>query len=54
LARSVPRVKLTHYRLAALVLRHVLRRSGADVVAEQRCGDPATLNLILGVGRRSV
>ena len=41
-------------RLAALVLRHVLRRSGADVVAEHRRGDTATLNLILGVGRRSV
>jgi len=40
--------------VAALVLRHVLRRSGADVVAEHWRGDPATLNLILGVGRRSV
>jgi hypothetical protein len=38
----------------ALVLRHVLRRSGADIVAEHRRGDRATLNLILGVGRRSV
>jgi uncharacterized membrane protein YkvA (DUF1232 family) len=38
--------------VAALVLRHVLRRSGADVVAEHWRGDPATLNLILGVGRR--
>jgi hypothetical protein len=54
LARSVPRVKLTHYRIAALVPRHVLRRSGADVVAEHRRGDPATLKLILGVGRRGV
>jgi uncharacterized membrane protein YkvA (DUF1232 family) len=40
--------------VAALVLRHVLRRSGAEVVAEHWRGDPATLNLILGVGRRSV
>jgi uncharacterized membrane protein YkvA (DUF1232 family) len=40
--------------VAALVLRYVLRRSGADVVAEHWRGDPATLNLILGVGRRSV
>jgi uncharacterized membrane protein YkvA (DUF1232 family) len=39
--------------VAALVLRYVLRRSGADVVAEHWRGDPATLNLILGVGRRS-
>ena len=39
--------------VAALVLRHVLRRSGAEVVAEHWRGDPATLNLILGVGRRS-
>ena len=38
--------------VAALVLRHVLRRSGADVVAEHWRGDPATLNLILGTGRR--
>jgi uncharacterized membrane protein YkvA (DUF1232 family) len=40
--------------VAALVLRHVLRRSGAAVVAEHWRGDQATLNLILGVGRRSV
>ena len=40
--------------VAALVLRHVLRRSGAEVVAEHWRGDPATLNLILGVGPRSV
>jgi uncharacterized membrane protein YkvA (DUF1232 family) len=40
--------------VAALVLRHVLRRSGAEVVAEHWRGDQATLNLILGVGRRSV
>jgi uncharacterized membrane protein YkvA (DUF1232 family) len=39
--------------VAALVLRHVLRRSGADVVAEHWRGDPATLNLIVGVGRRN-
>ena len=38
--------------VAALVLRHVLRRSGADVVAEHWRGDPATLNLILGTDRR--
>jgi uncharacterized membrane protein YkvA (DUF1232 family) len=39
--------------VAALVLRHVLRRSGADVVGDHWRGDPATLNLIVGVGRRS-
>jgi uncharacterized membrane protein YkvA (DUF1232 family) len=38
--------------VAALVLRHVLRRSGADVVAEHWRGDPATLGLIVGTGRR--
>jgi uncharacterized membrane protein YkvA (DUF1232 family) len=38
--------------VAALVLRHVLRRSGVDVVAEHWRGDPATLNLIVGVSRR--
>jgi len=38
--------------VAALVLRHVLRRSGAEVVAEHWRGDPATLNLILGTDRR--
>jgi uncharacterized membrane protein YkvA (DUF1232 family) len=38
--------------VAALVLRHVLRRSGADVVAEHWRGDRATLNLIVGAGRR--
>jgi uncharacterized membrane protein YkvA (DUF1232 family) len=38
--------------VAALVLRHVLRRSGVDVVAEHWRGDPATLNLIVGSGRR--
>jgi uncharacterized membrane protein YkvA (DUF1232 family) len=37
--------------VAALVLRHVLRRSGADVVAEHWHGDPATLSLIVGAGR---
>jgi uncharacterized membrane protein YkvA (DUF1232 family) len=37
--------------VAALVLRHVLRRSGADVVAEHWRGDPATLNLIVGADR---
>ena len=38
--------------VAPLVLRHVLRRSGAEVVAEHWRGDPATLNLILGTDRR--
>ena len=38
--------------VAALVLRHVLRRSGADVVGDHWRGDPATLNLIVGVSRR--
>jgi len=38
--------------VAALVLRHVLQRSGVDVVAEHWRGDPATLNLIVGVRRR--
>ena len=38
--------------VAALVLRHVLRRSGADVVAEHWRGDPATLSLIVGSGGR--
>src|SRR5256885_11241730 len=38
--------------VAALVLRHVLRRSGAGVVADHWRGSPATLDLILGVGGR--
>jgi uncharacterized membrane protein YkvA (DUF1232 family) len=38
--------------VAALVLRHILRRSGVDVVAEHWRGDPATLGLIVGSGRR--
>jgi uncharacterized membrane protein YkvA (DUF1232 family) len=38
--------------VAALVLRHVLRRSGTDVVAEHWRGDPATLGLIVGSGGR--
>jgi len=38
--------------VAALVLRHVLRRSGPDVVAEHWRGDPATLSLIVGSGGR--
>ncbi len=38
--------------VAALVLRHVLRTSGPDVVGEHWRGDPATLDRILGAGRR--
>jgi len=38
--------------VAALVLRHVLRRSGPDVVGDHWRGDPATLDRILGIGRR--
>ena len=38
--------------VAALVLRHVLRRSGPDVVGDHWRGNPATLDRILGVGRR--
>ncbi|MDP9299996.1 MAG: DUF1232 domain-containing protein [Actinomycetota bacterium] len=38
--------------VAALVLRHVLRTSGPDVVGDHWRGDPATLARILGVGRR--
>ena len=37
--------------VAALVLRHVLRTSGPDVVGEHWRGDPATLDRILGAGR---
>jgi len=33
--------------VAALVLRHVLRRAGPDVVAEHWRGDPATLQRLL-------
>jgi len=35
--------------MAALVLRHVIRRAGRDVVAEHWRGDPATLEVILRV-----
>jgi len=38
--------------VAAVVLRHVLRTSGPDVVGEHWRGDPATLDRILGAGRR--
>ena len=38
--------------VAALVLRHVLRGSGPDVVLGHWRGDPATLDRIMGVGRR--
>jgi uncharacterized membrane protein YkvA (DUF1232 family) len=36
--------------VAALVLRHVLRSSGPDVVGDHWRGDPATLARILGIG----
>lgn len=35
--------------MAALVLRHVIRRAGREVVAEHWRGEPATLELILRV-----
>jgi uncharacterized membrane protein YkvA (DUF1232 family) len=35
--------------VAALVLRHVLRRAGSDVVAEHWRGDPATLQRLLRI-----
>ena len=38
--------------VAALVLRHVLRTSGPDVVGDHWRGDPATLAPILGIGGR--
>jgi uncharacterized membrane protein YkvA (DUF1232 family) len=34
--------------LAALVLRHLLRKAGADVVTEHWRGDPATLRKLVG------
>ena len=37
--------------VAALVLRHVLKRAGRDVIAEHWHGDPATLDLILRLSR---
>ncbi|MGH2727747.1 MAG: YkvA family protein [Actinomycetota bacterium] len=36
--------------VAALVLRHLLRKSGASVVREHWRGDPATLDRLLGAG----
>ena len=42
--------------VAALVLRHIVRRAGRDVVAEHWRGDPETLEMILrmaGAGRGS-
>ncbi|HZP27671.1 MAG TPA: DUF1232 domain-containing protein [Acidimicrobiia bacterium] len=33
--------------VAALILRHIVRRAGADVVAEHWRGDPATLSRLL-------
>jgi uncharacterized membrane protein YkvA (DUF1232 family) len=38
--------------VAALVLRHVFRKSGPEVVGDHWRGDQATLDRILGVGRR--
>ena len=35
--------------VAALVLRHVLRKAGRDVIAEHWSGDPATLGVLLRV-----
>lgn len=35
--------------VAALVLRHVLRKAGRDVIAENWSGDPATLGVLLRV-----
>jgi uncharacterized membrane protein YkvA (DUF1232 family) len=35
--------------MAALVLRHVLRKAGRDVIAELWSGDQATLGVLLGV-----
>jgi uncharacterized membrane protein YkvA (DUF1232 family) len=34
--------------VAALILRHLLRKAGADVVAEHWRGDPATLRKLVG------
>lgn len=39
--------------VAALVLRHVLRRTDRAVLADHWRGDPATLDVIVRVGRRS-
>lgn len=38
--------------VAALVLRHVVRRTERAVLAEHWRGDPATLSAIVGTGRR--
>jgi uncharacterized membrane protein YkvA (DUF1232 family) len=35
--------------LAALVLRHVLRKAGRDVIAEHWSGDQATLGVLLRI-----
>ena len=37
--------------VAALVLRHLLRSAGSDVVRDHWRGDPALLDRILGAGR---
>jgi uncharacterized membrane protein YkvA (DUF1232 family) len=37
--------------VAALILRHLLRTAGADVVAEHWRGEPGTLNRLLRLGR---
>lgn len=39
--------------VAALVLRHLVRRAGPDVVREHWRGDPRTIGLILKVARAS-
>ena len=38
--------------VAALILRHVVRTAGADVVAEHWRGDPATLDRLLRLSTR--
>ncbi len=37
--------------VAALVLRHLLRKSGPEVVREHWRGDPAVMDRLLGAGR---
>jgi uncharacterized membrane protein YkvA (DUF1232 family) len=37
--------------MAALVLRHIVKRAGPDVVMDHWRGDPRTLHVILGVAR---
>jgi len=39
--------------VAALLLRHVLRRTDRAVLADHWRGDPVTLDAIIRVGRRS-